>query len=151
MLTPAQYTALASELNTDPKALGYAANITTGNDAANATLLNALTGAGAASVFLPGVPIQTFIQQCQSAADWVLLTTAGATFNAIQLLSLLGPLDCTQLNIRTILTSTFSGLSTASKTTMTAVASRTGSRAEVLFGAGTQILASDVAHALGRG
>lgn len=56
MLTPAQYTTLKSELQTDPKALGYAPNITVGNDQANADLLNKV---GASSETLPLARVST--------------------------------------------------------------------------------------------
>jgi hypothetical protein len=151
MLPPNQLQALLSELSTDPKGLGYAPNIAAGADGASAVLLNSLTGNGAGAVYMPAVPSQSFIAARQSAPDWTMLTTPGAIFNGIQLLSTMSPLDCTQSNTRTILTATFSGLSAASKAAMIAVAQRTGSRAQVLFGAGIVVSAEDVAKALGRG
>jgi hypothetical protein len=146
-LTP---TALAAEITNDPLALGYAALKAAGNDAAIAALLNAPTGAGSGSVYLTAVTVQSLILQLQSTADWDLLTASGASFNSLQLLTLMQPLDCSQADIRTVLTHVFSGLSTASKTALAAAVARTGSRAEVLFGAGVVVSNTDVAVALGR-
>jgi hypothetical protein len=143
--------ALASEINSDPAGLGYAALKTAGNDAGIAALLNALTGAGTGTVFLTAVNVQTLILALKSTADWDLLTTSGNNWNSIQLLTLVQPLDCSQTEIQTLLSHVFSGLSANSITALTAAIKRTGSRAEVLFGAGSVIQNTDVAHALGRG
>lgn len=148
MLTPAQYTALKTEIQNDPLTLGYAAQIAIGSDQGVANLLNALTGPGAASVFINNVTVQQLILALQSLSDWDLLTASGATYNSIQLLTLIEPLDCTQTNIQTLLTHVFAGLSAASKTALTAAVKRTGSRAEILFGTGTILVASDVSFAM---
>jgi hypothetical protein len=152
MLTPAQYTALATELNTDPKALGYAANVAAGKDGANANLLNALNGGGTGAVFLT-VTMQALLAALTSTADFDLLMAAGVVYNSVQTLIGLGPINFASTAMQAELThlAVLATLSAGSKTAWTAAVSRAGSRAEVLFGAGTMITDYDVGHALGRG
>lgn len=69
---PVQLQALKTELTTDPKALGYAPHLATGNHSAIAALLNA-TYPASANIQLGDVPCHK-VRSCISLADWVAIT-----------------------------------------------------------------------------
>lgn len=133
--------ALHTEITTDPLAIGYAGK----TDQQIAALINALTGPGAASIFRNDIAYQEIINAINSA-DF-----AGLSALQIAKLQLFQGqlLDATKSNIRTIFLGIFTGL-TNTINSLTALASRTGSRAEVLWGIGTVIQWSDVAASFGR-
>lgn len=152
-------TALKTELTTDPKGLGYAANLTSTNDVANAALINATSGAGAAVVPLIAVPkgqlllgITPLLMQLASGQ-----TTAGATTSAattakwqmlFQALQAADPTLVVAQILPMLNDAVTDGLTTS--TAVTALTTKTGSRAEVLWGAGTVIQWQDIAAAMGR-
>ena len=152
MLTATQYAQLNTELTTDPLKLGYAANIGV-SDIANAALLNATTGAGAATVTLPSI---THDDLAQLIAPVVFaLSGASAALQAqwTPVLQLVGGIQNFQVNAANMgmlnqLSTDFPTQLTASA--ITAATTRMGSRAEILFGIGTTIAWQDVAQALGR-
>lgn len=150
-MTPSQLSSLHTEITTDPVGIGYAA--VTGQDQAQANLLNALTGPGAATITLASMPRDDFMRgitpgvialasvsaSLQSKWDRLLGIVRAATSVAVSasdIQALLGQMVTdglmTQLQINTF-------------------TQRTGSRAEVIFGSGTVIRAIDVAQSFGRG
>ncbi len=146
------YTALKTELESDPKMMGFAPNLADTNDAANAALLNALTGPGAQ---VQPLQFRTHDQFALMIAPAVMALGMAAT--ALQtkwtpMLHLLSgvqnvALDATiMLMLNALVTD---GLMTASQ--VTAGTTKMCSRAEVLFGIGTIAQWQDVAKAMGRG
>jgi len=152
---PINYTALANEINTDPLAYGYAALVAAGSDVGVADLLNqvrngsdgkpAITARRAditPSEILEAIDNRDFAANpASSLLAWFqalmgqrtirLQTDAGADTNVVA-------------NLRRLVTSNTNG----SLTRLNAAATRNGSRAEQLFGAGTWIDPLDVAKAL---
>ena len=144
---------LNTELTTDPKGLGYAANITSTNDAANAALINATTGPGAATVTLPSI---TRDQLAELIAPVVLaFSSASAAVQAqwqpmLTLIDGISTFNCTAANLGmlTELSAAFPNQLTAAQ--IAAATTRMGSRAEVLWGVGTYVSWQQIAAALGR-
>lgn len=140
------YAALKSEILTDPVNVGYAPFVTSGQDQAIADLLNAKTGNGVGQV--PREPI--------SAADFIaaINATEMATLTALQLTQVQIIAGASTVNIgdsdvQAWVSQTFGQVTAPNtRTTLTALATRIASRAEVLFGAGTRISSSDVSFAL---
>lgn len=137
--TPAQ---LSTEISTDPAALGYAALVAAGNDAGVVALLNAPT---ATAVFRRDIGVHEVVAAI-APADF-----AGLTVLQVAKLQLLftgtTTIDASSANTRALFVGIFSGLPTSSAS-LTSLASRPGSRAEVLFGVGTVITGNDVSLAL---
>lgn len=135
-------TQLASEINSDPAAIGYASRVAEGDDAGVAALLNAAT---ATKIFrddvAPGEIINAIV-----AADFASLTQL-----QLSKLSLFfagnASLDATNANTRTIFTGIFSGM-TSTIAALSALVQRPGTRAEVLWGINTTVSADDVSLAL---
>jgi hypothetical protein len=75
---PVQLAALKTELTTNPKALGYAPHITSGNHAALAAILNA-TYPAAGNIQLGDVPCHK-VRSCISLADWAAITPEQRTY-----------------------------------------------------------------------
>lgn len=142
---PIDYSQLKTELQTDPKVIGYAVLITQGNDQAVADLINARSGPGSASVFRNDVAPREIINAVASA-DFTAATQI--IISKIQLMFQAAPLDCTLANVRGNLQGIFAASTVGTQNAVTAVCSRTGSRAEVLFGAGIVVSAGDVGKAL---
>src|SRR5437588_12345299 len=101
------YTNLANEINGDPLALGYVTPKVNGNDQALATLLNSLTGPGAASVFRSDIQAKEIINAIV-AADFAALTAL--QLQKLQVMTAQGVLDATVANVRTIFLAIFSGM-----------------------------------------
>lgn len=146
------YTALHTELTTDPLAMGYAAHLTlpVTDDAIVANMLNALTGVGAGMVIIPTYTKESFATGILPAVQ--ALPTATTALQAKW-----NPMLNVALAMGTVLYSAASpllaGLITDGLMTQAQVdafTKRTGSRAEVLFGAGTIIDWRDVAKSMGR-
>ena len=149
------YTTLANEINTDPLAYGYAALVAAGSDAGVADLLNTVRAGAdgkpaittrradiAPSEILeaidnrdfganPASSLLTWFQALMGQRTIRLQTDAGADTNVVA-------------NLRRLVTSNTNG----SLTRLNAAATRFGSRAEQLFGAGVFVDSSDVARAL---
>lgn len=135
-------TALKAELTTDPKGLGYGPNLTSTNDVANAVLINSLTGPGAASITLPSlshdeltVLIAPVVMALGSATvalqdKWNPMLNLISGVSAFQTIPQnLGMLNALSADFPTQLPTS----------AITAATTRIGSRAEVLFGAGTVV------------
>lgn len=162
-LTPAQYQALKTELNADPRAYGYAPLRASGSDNALADLLNLVrdgTNIG------PAIPIRR--ADISSKELWEAIDVADMT-------ALPGSPSVAQLSAERRNLAWLSGLpaiprlrllnddgsntpavanllaifpASPTRTRITALASRNGSRAEELFGRDTRLTDADVAVAL---
>lgn len=144
------YTVLANEINTDPLTMGYAPFITSGADLAIADLLNSATGNGTAQIniilmprgdflisLLPGIAALSGMSAALQTKWDRLITVACANDNiAVSSLAVGAILDIAVQD----------GLLTSQQRNV--IGKRTGSRAEVIFGAGTVVNHSDVAKAL---
>lgn len=143
--------ALKSEITTDPLALGYAPYVTAGNDNAVTGLLNALNGAGAATVTLLSMSHDSFALMIAPAVMALGSATAALQAKWNPMLNLVSGISLASLTpmvmgmLNGLVTD---GLLTAAE--ITAGTTRTGSRAEVLWGVGTVIAWRDVAAAFGR-
>jgi hypothetical protein len=141
---PIDYALLATEINTDPQGLGYAARRALGDDAGIAGLLNQVrSGIQVGSGVVPAYAVFRAIVR----ADFAALTAADRQL--IQMILSMGQVDLTDPNTRAAFAGAFAG--TATQTNLQALQSRPGSRAEQLFGAASTVAAADVARALGRG
>ena len=139
---PMTRAALNTELTTDPTALGYAALIVKGNDDGCAALLNQIRAT--ITVFRSEVRAAEIIAATVLADHAVLTTGQQLYYNA---LIALGVLDVTSATLRANLAALFPIASTT-RTNLVALAQRSGSRAEQLFGTGTSVSHTDVAVAL---
>lgn len=152
------YGALKTELTTDPLGLGYASTLPT-SDIATAGLINALTGKGMATIQVPSfsrgallallIPLE---DQLSSGAN-----VSGAAFTQLVLAKWSGRFDAlrsgdpqipTALILPLLNSAVTDGLTTAAYVTQ--ITTRTGSRSEVLFGAGTLVQHQDISKAMGR-
>jgi len=151
------YAALYTELTTDPAAVGYASAVTAGNDNACAALLNApsaavvtLTSIGKGALLrgiIPaldqlasGVDVNASALTAQIQSKWnnrFAALRAGDDVIALDapLMVMLGQLVTDNIVTQAVID---------------AFSKRTGSRAEVLFGAGTVVQPHDVTVAMGR-
>lgn len=140
---PINYTQLATEINTDPKALGYAGK----SDYAISVILNT-PGASAETIF------KAFTETAEIVAgivrsEYDALTAANKTFLTDVILK--APrIKTGDANLRSGISGIF-GVGTTSRTNLINAASKSATRGEVLFGEGTTIGDQDVAKALGRG
>jgi hypothetical protein len=133
---------LQSEINTDPSGQGYAPLVSAGNFAGVAAKLNTV---GATNIFRNDVGVREVINAIV-AADFAALTALQVAKLQMMFTGTV-TLDATSANTRSILAGIFSGM-TNTVNALTALAQRPGSRAEVLWGAGTVVSWQDVAHAL---
>lgn len=141
---------LRTELLTDPANLGYAPLISGGADQSLADTLN-LRRSGTAvdgksySIFRNDIQPKEIVNAIGSG-DF-----AGATQIQITKLNLLfvaTPIDATLANVRANFIGIFAGATSGTISNLTNLASRNGSRAEVLFGTGTSVNSSDISLAL---
>jgi hypothetical protein len=153
-LTSAQYVALKSELNTDPRAYGYAGPIAAGADGLLSQMLNHVrdgatappAGATGAAISinkgtissqeLVEAVVQSEMPANASQRDWLLMVASGVRVRV----------DVGS-TARSGLLAIFGG-ATVTRANLTAASSRNGSRAEELFGVNVQLTDLDVAIAL---
>lgn len=141
-----QRSALASELNTDPRAYGYAADITAKDDSALAEKINRPR----AITIRKGVRSALEVMNCIDVVEFGLLAPVGKQQYIIALVSVAEGVDLSNDVIRTNLETIFPV--GATKTRLAAAADKTpASRAEELWGVGTVLSHLDIAQALGRG
>jgi hypothetical protein len=144
------YTALKNEITNDPLSLGYAVFVTAGNDAAIAAILNMATGPGAATVTDATMPRDDFMLAITPSLISLpgLSTTIQSKWDRI--LAVVRAADTINISdpaIQALLgASVADGVLTSDQ--VAAIGQRTGSRAEVLFGAGTTIMNTDISFAL---
>ena len=134
--------ALKNELTIDPAALGYAAMIAAGNHNALATTLN-LVRAGIA-INRTIVPAYEIIN-ATDAAEWTSATAAEK--QRYQTIVGAGQVDLSNANVRAMFQAMF-GAGTTTRAALMALLTRTGSRGEQLFGAGTVVTHVDILEAL---
>jgi hypothetical protein len=140
---PINYTQLATEINTDPKALGYAGK----SDYAISVILNT-PGASAETIFKAFTETAEIVAGIVRA-EYDVLTAANKAFLTDVILK--APrIKTGDANLRAGIGNIFAA-GTASRTALVAAASKSATRGEVLFGEGTSIGDADVAKALGRG
>ena len=166
---PIDYTALGSEIRTDPMALGYAASVTAGSDTGVAALLNQRPGTfNPVKTWTASAPVLPLTKVLQWAAAGPLAAiTAGQTTGgpgastaiksacmaAITLIN--GPFssfDVSDPNNTGLISGLVAGgiITSTDQTNLLNLANVPASRAEVLFGVGTVINYGDVSKALGR-
>lgn len=138
-------TALRNEIQNDPAGLGYAAMVAAGADGAIAEALNEVRAGAPYAIYRTDVPVQDVVAAI-APADFTALTAI--QLSRLQLLFLGGLVNAANTNTRQILQAIFSGASAGTVAAMAAVATRQGSRAEVLWGANAHVTADDVAWAL---
>ncbi len=137
---------LASEINTDPAGVGYAAHVAAGADGAVAAQLNAV-GAGApyvvnrepiaAGIFTALIDEAEFAAASQGARDYLRMLATGGT------------IDINNAIIKGALNALITQAAWPNtRARLIASLTRQGSRAEVLWGVLTTVSATDVAHAL---
>lgn len=154
MLTDSQYTALRTEIQTDPQTYGYAAYVTAGNDEGVAALLNKVRdgtdGEAAITVrrrdvapleILEAIDIRDFTASPGTlSASWFESITQYPT---VRLANDDGSQTRVKNNLDRVLADT-----QGSQTRLNAIARRNGSRAEQLFRTGVVVTYYDVARAL---
>jgi hypothetical protein len=144
------YTVLKKELEADPLGLGYAPLLASGNDTGLCALLNSRIGPGTGVVSLSSVSRTDFLLACAPA--YLVLPTLNAAVQAKwdRILAVIGAadrIDCTDPRVQALLSAAvIDGVLTSDQAT--AINQRTGSRAEVLLGAGVALTESDVVQAL---
>lgn len=152
---PFTLAALTTEINTDPTALGYAALKASGNDQGIADLLNIVRATISVkrpdcspAEILEAIDLRDFpasptgVASVPLAQSWLESVTQ---FARIRLTNDDGTKTTTRKNFDRLVNDT-----QGSQTRLDAVAVRTGSRAEQLFGAGVFVTPTNVANALGR-
>lgn len=142
-LTGPQLIALASEINTDPKTIGYAGK----NNIQVAALLNTPgIGTTPGKVNNGVMPVQKLLNAIDGVELDALTTGKKMT---LQIYFSSGSIDTGNQNVRDGLAAVFAP-GTASRTNLQAIVDRSATRAEVLFGQGFVIDQRDVSAALGR-
>lgn len=148
--TVADYAALKSELVNDPASLGFSALISTGNHDSIASSLNQVRSGTAAdgkpySIFRNDISPKEIVNSIASA-DFS--TATALQIQKLNLLFVAGVIDATLTNVRANMQNIFSSASAGTIAALAAIASRNGSRVEVLFGIGSSIVSNDIAIAL---
>lgn len=132
------YVALKAEMTNDPTSLGFAADVN-GDDLFRANLLNAINQA--IDIDRGVIPSYEIIN-ATVVAEWTALSAAEK--QRYQTLTGAGQVDSTNVNVRAAFQQMF-GPATATRTALTALLTRKGCRAEVLFG--QTVTANDIAKA----
>jgi hypothetical protein len=151
-LTATQLSALATEINTDPRAYGYAALKAAGNDQGLADALNlardGTNGGPLISVNRGTISTQELVEAVvrsempasQSDRDWLIMVSSGVRVRVD-----------TGSTARAGLLAIFAA-GTTTRTNLTTVSSKSpASRAEELFGINIIVTPTDIAASLGRG
>ncbi len=162
-LSAAQIAALKTELNTDPRGYGFAADLASGNDSGLVAKLNLKrdgapgnvpanpTGAGGQAsgiitVFRTDIPVKEVIASI-APVDYAALTQLQISKITLQFAGTGMIIDATNANTRGSFAGIFSSMSAPTVAAVNALAQRVGSRAEELFGTGAVITDLDVTHA----
>lgn len=137
---PINYTALANEINTDPRTLGYAGK----SDYDIAVIMNT-PGASGETIFRTYTPTEDVVAAIVRS-DYDSLVAAGKTYlNEVVLKT--SKVKTGDATLRTQIAQLF-GAGTTTRTNLTNVASKSATRGEVLFGENTSVTDVDVARAL---
>lgn len=140
---PINLATLKTELQTDPAGLGLAPLVAAANDAGVAAVLN-LVRTGAPYLIFRGVISAYEIVNNTDPTEWAALTAQEK--QRYQTIVGAGQVDVSNANIRNAFASMFAA-GTATRTALSAMGQRQGSRAEVLFGVGTAVTSTDVGGA----
>ena|SRR5579862_5971181 len=141
---------LKGEITADPKGMGYAALVASGSDGGIAALLNAQTGPGVGTVTLPSLTKDQFLTA--TAPFLPNLLTASPAIQAkwsviLDHLRAADQLDFTNPAVLALIVAAVTdGLLTSGQAS--GLNQRNGSRAEVLFGAGSSVASGDVSFAM---
>lgn len=139
------YPALNTEIRTDPVGIGYAPHVDSGNDVLVAALLNEVrVAAPTFSINRGEVPSQKVVNEFDAGEFGALVTEQ---LQRLSIMTQFGTVDLGDATVRQILGAIFP-LGGVTRTNLTALSTRSCSRGEFLFGAGTVISAADVARAL---
>jgi len=139
-LTPAQITALGTEITNDPKVLGYAGKTV----AQRCALINAVGGSG--EKINQGIVSAQFIMSQIVETEMAALTSTKLQELLVYVSA--GMLDSGNTNVRTGLGNIF-GVGTTSRTNLLAAVDRSASRAEILFGSGAFVDTYEMGRATG--
>lgn len=134
------YTQLTTEINTDPRSLGYAGK----QDGDIAVLLNTI-GGSAETIFKAYTATEEIIAGI-IRSEYDALTAANKSY-LIDVILKTARVKTGDATIRSQVGAIF-GAGTTTRTNLTNTASRSASRAEVLFGEDTTVTPADVARAL---
>jgi hypothetical protein len=154
-------TELRAEIDADPKALGYAAPFADGDDAGLARLLNAPAGAGAEAINRAAVGRGELLEVLAGVGGLSgIYSAAGSAtdprFDVAKAASLIlenpdSTVDYTRAGTRALVAALGPGgtaiLDAGGLAALQSVCTRTGSRAEVLWGEGAAVTPDDVAAA----
>lgn len=138
VLTLVDYQTLKTEINTDPKTLGYAGK----SDYEISVLMNT-PGASSESLFRSYTPVEDLVA-CIVRSEYDALVAAGKTY--LDMVFSGTKVKTGDATLRSQMGQLF-GVGTASRANLTAAASRAASRAEILFGENANINDADVAVA----
>lgn len=139
---PVDYAALKNEIDTDPATIGYAPLVTSGDDVGIANLLNQVrAGTSITKAFIPLEDVLAAIVKTEFDS----LTSAQKT--VVDQFIRGTRIKSGDANMRATLGALFAA-GTTTRANLVALSTRTGSRAEVLFGEGIVIGHADVARAL---
>lgn len=149
---PANNAALKSELQTDPKTLGYAAFVSERGAVGIAGLVNALTGAGTGVINVSQVSKDTFVLAI-APEIYANLSTLSATKqqqwrDILGIINGAATVDVSSANVQALLNQAIAD-TLLTQAQINAATQRTGSRAEVLWGENTVVSDVDVRHAMG--
>lgn len=147
---PINYTALKSELQNDPAALGYALHVASGNDSALADLINApKVGVVMRNEFISSADILEAIDsrdfETTPLAAHVAWFQAEMVQGRLRLVELDGTNTRALGNIKRLL---LNADPQGSEARLNVIADRLGSRAEELFGRNTVVSSTDIAIAV---
>lgn len=141
------YVALKSEIQNDPTSVGYS-SVTTGNDQGIADLLNAISSG--ITVTVASLTKDEFLKAILPVALTLPSKDVATQTKWDRILSMAsssGSIDVTDPHIIGLLSLSVSdGILTSGQASV--VGTRSGSRAEQLFGVGTRINQSDISYAL---
>jgi hypothetical protein len=138
-------TQLRTEIDNDPKALGYAAlKVLSNGPEAVANKINQ-AGASAETLFKSYTPIEEVLA-CVMASEYTALSAANKALWT-DLVVRTTRIKSGDSNMRTTIAGIFAG-GTTSRANLVAVASRAASRGEALWGEGTTVTDVNVADAL---
>lgn len=137
-MKPADYQTLKTEINTDPKAIGYADK----SDYDISVLMNT-PGASSETLFKSYTPTEDLVA-CIVRPEFDALAAAGKTY--LDMVFQAPKVKTGDATLRTQMGSLFAA-GTSTRTNLTNAASRAASRAEILFGENAYITDQDVAIA----
>lgn len=140
-LSPAQIVVLKSELINDPKGLGLNALYANGQDQDVANVLNVIRVGGDYQINAEPVHAKDVVKSI-TLADFNAMTPTD--YQKLTILFLMGDIDLSNIVTQTLLGSVFPA-GGQTRTNLIALSKRQGCRAEVLFGNGVRISASEVA------